>query len=145
MNKNNKKDISHLTKQQKYVTLENGTEPAFNNEYWGNKKTGIYVDVIDGTPLFLSNDKFDSGTGWPSFSKTIDKKNIIEKSDFSLLVKRIEVRSKSSDAHLGHVFDDGPKEKGGKRYCINSASLKFIPKEDLESEGYKDYLKYFKN
>jgi methionine-R-sulfoxide reductase len=144
MAKDKKIDTSHLSELQKYVTLENGTEQPFNNQYWDHKQDGIYVDVIDGSPLFLSIDKFDSGTGWPSFSTSIDKNQIKEKTDDSLFSQRIEVRSKSSDAHLGHVFDDGPKDKGGKRYCINSAALKFIAKEDLKDQGYEKYLKYFK-
>jgi len=136
MNKN-------LTPIQKYVTKENGTEPAFHNEYWDNKKDGIYVDVVSGEPLFSSKDKYDSGTGWPSFTKPINDKNIVKKIDHIIGMPRTEVRSKEGDSHLGHVFDDGPKDRGGRRYCINSAALKFIPKENLQKEGYTDIKKDF--
>lgn len=133
-----------LSDMQKHVTKNNGTEPAFKNEYWDNKQPGIYVDVNTGEPLFSSTDKYDSGTGWPSFTKSINESKIATKSDLSsLLGPRTEVRSKNSDSHLGHVFDDGPKDKGGKRFCINSAALKFIPLEDLERLGYGEYLKLF--
>ncbi|AAK79517.1 methionine-R-sulfoxide reductase [Clostridium acetobutylicum] len=139
-----KDDLSKkLTPLQYEVTQNNATEPPFNNEYWDNKSEGIYVDIISGKPLFTSLDKFDSGCGWPSFTKPIVKENIKANTDFSYNMKRIEIRSKDSDSHLGHVFDDGPKDKGGLRYCINSASLKFIPKEALEEEGYGEYLKLF--
>jgi len=124
-----------LTPLQYKVTRKNGTEPAFKNEYWDNKKPGIYVDVISGAPLFASTDKYDSGTGWPSFTRPIDKGEILEKADNSLFMSRVEVRSKASDAHLGHVFNDGPGPTG-LRYCINSASLRFVPKERLAAEGY---------
>jgi len=136
--------IKQLTPIQEYVTQQCGTEPAFKNKYWNNKKEGIYVDIISGEPLFSSTDKFDSGTGWPSFTKPIESKNIKEKEDKSLGMSRTEVKSKPSGAHLGHVFSDGPKQSGGLRYCINSASLKFIPKENLEKEGYGKYKKLFK-
>ncbi|MFH0876291.1 MAG: peptide-methionine (R)-S-oxide reductase MsrB [archaeon] len=132
-----------LTSLQYKVTQQSGTEPAFNNEYWDNHKEGIYADVVSGEPLFSSKDKFDSGTGWPSFTKPILKNEVVEKKDSSLVVPRTEVRSKTSDSHLGHVFNDGPKEDGGMRYCINSASLRFIAKKNLEKEGYGKYLKLF--
>ena len=132
-----------LTKEQYYVTKQNGTEAPFRNEYWDNKKPGIYVDVISGDPLFSSLDKFDSGTGWPSFTKPLAKENVVEKSDSSHGMTRVEVRSKKSDAHLGHIFNDGPPDKGGIRYCMNSASLRFIPVEKLEAEGYGKFLPLF--
>ena len=137
------KKNTNLTDLQKYVTQHGGTEKPFHNEYWNNKEDGIYVDVVSGEPLFSSNDKYDSKTGWPSFTKPIKQKEIVEKKDVKFGMTRIEVRSKSADSHLGHVFDDGPKEKGGMRYCINSASMKFIPKKDLEKEGYGQYLSLF--
>ena len=130
-----------LTPLQYAVTQENATERPFDNEYTANFEEGIYVDVTTGEPLFVSTDKFESGCGWPAFSKPIDKALITEHNDFSLFRARTEVRSKTGDAHLGHVFPDGPKELGGLRYCINSASLRFIPKADMEQEGYGDYLK----
>lgn len=140
-----KYSTSHLTDQQKYVTLHNGTEKPFENEYWDYKEEGIYVDIISGEALFSSTDKFDSGSGWPSFTNPIDDNFIIFKEDNSLSTTRIEVRSHSSNSHLGHVFNDGPKEKGGNRYCINSASLKFISKDHLKDSGYGKYNFLFEN
>ncbi len=128
-----------LTPIQYQVTQEDGTEPAYHNDFWDNHKEGIYVDIVDGTPLFSSKDKYDSGTGWPSFTKAIDSINIVEKTDTQFFMSRTEVRSKNANSHLGHVFDDGPVDKGGKRYCMNSAALRFIPREDLEKEGYSEY------
>ncbi len=132
-----------LTDMQKYVTQHDGTEPPFKNAYWDNKEPGIYVDVQSGEPLFSSIDKFDSGTGWPSFTKPIEGGALTQQTDHKLILPRTEVRSSSADSHLGHVFDDGPKEKGGLRYCINSAALRFIHKDDLEEQGYGEYLKLF--
>ena len=132
-----------LTAQQYYVTQKCGTEPAFNNAYWNNHKPGIYVDVVTGEPLFTSLDKFNSGSCWPSFTKPISKNKVAEKSDRAFGMERTEVRGAGSDAHLGHVFDDGPGDKGGLRYCINSAALRFIPVEKLKEEGYGQYLPLF--
>lgn len=132
-----------LTPIQYIVTQENGTEKPFYNEYWDHFEEGIYVDVVSGEPLFCSKDKYDAGCGWPSFTKPIDKEFIKEKLDLSHGMVRTEVRSKYGDSHLGHVFPDGPKDKGGLRYCINSAALRFIKKEDMEKEGYGEYLKLF--
>lgn len=131
-----------LSLMQYRVTQECGTEPAFDNEYWDNKRDGIYVDIVSGEPLFSSHDKFDSGSGWPSFTRPIDPDVVTAEEDRTHGMVRTEVRSKQADSHLGHVFTDGP-DAGGLRYCINSASLRFIPKEDLEKEGYGNYLKLF--
>lgn len=132
-----------LTDIQYKVTQENGTERPFANEYWDNDREGLYVSIINGKPLFTSYDKFDSGCGWPSFSRAIEEEKVLEKKDYSHFMVRTEVRSKNGDAHLGHVFDDGPADKGGLRYCINSAALRFIAVEDLEKEGYGEYIKLF--
>lgn len=137
--------IDNLSPEQKNILFEGGTEQPFHNAYRDNHEAGIYVDVIDGTPLFSSLDKFDSGTGWPSFSKPIDESMVNDKKDTTAWMERTEIKSSSSNGHLGHVFDDGPADKGGQRYCINSAALKFIPLKDLEKEGYGKYLILFKN
>ncbi|HTX20967.1 MAG TPA: peptide-methionine (R)-S-oxide reductase MsrB [Candidatus Aquilonibacter sp.] len=132
-----------LTPEQFAVTQQSATEPPFQNEFWDNHKPGIYVDVVSGQPLFSSLDKFDSGCGWPSFTQPLANTDVVEHADNSYGMERTEVRSSVADSHLGHVFDDGPRDKGGLRYCINSASLKFIPVEDMEKDGYGQYLAPF--
>ena len=139
----NPEAISNLSPEQYRVTQRDGTERPFQNEYWDNKEPGIYVDVVSGEPLFASTDKFESHTGWPSFTKPIDSDYVVENVDSSLGAKYIEVRSTHGDSHLGHVFPDGPQDAGGLRYCINSASLRFIALDELESEGYGQYRKLF--
>ena len=135
--------LSALSPEQYRVTQENGTERPFTGEYWDNHEPGIYVDVVSGEPLFASIDKFESGSGWPSFTKPIDVTNVVTKRDFSHLMVRTEVRSAGGDSHLGHVFKDGPRAQGGLRYCINSASLRFIHLADLEAQGYGEYRRLF--
>lgn len=134
---------TQLSALQYQVTQEAGTEKPFNNPYWDNKAAGLYVDVVSGEPLFSSLDKYDSGTGWPSFTKPVQADVVTTKMDKGLFYSRIEVRSRFADSHLGHVFDDGPKEAGGKRFCMNSAALRFIPVSELQSNGYADFLPLF--
>ena len=135
--------LSRLTDSQFRVTQEGGTEPAFRNEYWDNHEPGIYVDVVSGQPLFSSTDKYDSGTGWPSFTKPIEVDVVRTKTDRTLWMTRTEVRSAGADSHLGHLFDDGPADAGGQRYCMNSAALRFIPVSELERQGYGEYRSLF--
>ncbi|MBN2204467.1 MAG: peptide-methionine (R)-S-oxide reductase MsrB [Thermoleophilia bacterium] len=133
---------ARLTPRQYDVTQREGTEPAFENEYWDEHRDGLYVDVVSGRPLFSSKDKYDSGTGWPSFTRPIDPSAVVTRRDWKLVLPRVEVRSAVADSHLGHVFSDGPAPTG-QRYCMNSAALRFIPREDLEREGYGEYLTLF--
>ncbi len=142
MNNNQDELKKRLNPMQYEVTQNNGTEPPYRNEFWNDFREGIYVDIISGKPLFSSRDKYDAGCGWPSFTKPIKEEEIMEKEDLSHFMVRTEVRSKSADSHLGHVFDDGPGENG-LRYCINSAAMRFVPKEKMEEEGYGQYLKLF--
>lgn len=135
--------IARLTPLQRKVTQDDATEPAFRNEYWNNHDPGLYVDVVSGQPLFASVHKYDSRSGWPSFTRPIDDAAVTEHIDRSLFMKRVEVRSSGADSHLGHVFDDGPTEAGGLRYCINSAALRFVHLDDLEAEGYGEYRHLF--
>jgi peptide-methionine (R)-S-oxide reductase len=135
--------VAQLTPEQYQVTQEAATEPPFRNEFWDHKEAGIYVDVVSGEPLFASTKKYDSGCGWPSFTAPLEPANVVENSDLSFGWKRTEVRSTNADSHLGHVFDDGPKDQGGLRYCINSAALRFVPYDDLEKEGYGEYTSLF--
>jgi len=135
--------VQALSPEQYQVTQKNGTERPFTGEYWDNHEPGIYVDVVSGEPLFASVDKFESGSGWPSFTKPIESTNVLQKRDVSHLMLRTEVRSAHGDSHLGHVFNDGPREAGGLRYCINSASLRFIHLDELETEGYGEFKTLF--
>ena len=135
--------LASLTPEQRRVTQESGTERPFENAFNGNKEVGLYVDIVSGEPLFTSMDKFDSGCGWPSFSKPVEAAHVVEHRDITHGMIRTEVRSTHGDSHLGHVFEDGPRDAGGLRYCINSASLRFIPVTALEREGYGDYLQHF--
>lgn len=145
-NKNRESKIAlkeRLTDMQYFVTQENGTEPPFQNEFDQHFQEGIYVDIVSGEPLFSSSDKFDAGCGWPAFSKPIAAEDVTKHEDFSYGYHRTEVRSREGDSHLGHVFEDGPQDRGGLRYCINSAALRFIPKDQLKAEGYESYLALF--
>jgi len=135
--------LSRLTDRQFAVTQDDATEPPFRNEYWDNHEDGIYVDVVSGQPLFSSTDKFESGSGWPSFTKPIDDAAVVNRTDRSLWMTRTEVRSAGADSHLGHLFDDGPRDAGGLRYCMNSAAMRFVPVAELEAQGYGAYLPLF--
>jgi peptide-methionine (R)-S-oxide reductase len=135
--------VAQLTPEQYEVTQQAATEPPFRNEFWDHKEAGIYVDVVSGEPLFASTKKYDSGCGWPSFTAPLEPANVVENSDLSFGWKRTEVRSTNADSHLGHVFDDGPVDQGGLRYCINSAALRFVPYDDLDKEGYGEYKTLF--
>ena len=139
----NKEAIARLSPEQYRVTQQSATERPFQNAFWDHDEPGIYVDIVSGEPLFSSRDKFESGCGWPSFTKPLEGENVEEHADTSHGMMRTEVRSSHGDSHLGHVFDDGPRDRGGLRYCINSASLRFIPLEELENEGYAEYRKLF--
>lgn len=139
----NPEAVERLTPMQYQVTQKEGTEPPFRNEYWDNHDEGIYVDVVSGQPLFSSADKYDSGTGWPSFTRPIGEESVTTHTDRTLWMSRTEVRSAGAGSHLGHVFDDGPAAAGGQRYCMNSAALRFVPVEQLEAEGYGQYLHLF--
>lgn len=132
--------IAKLDEMQHHVTQNGGTEPLFRNKFWDHKEKGLYVDVVSGEPLFASSDKFDSGCGWPSFTKPVEDAHVTEHSDTTFGMRRVEARSKHGDSHLGHVFDDGPRDRGGLRYCINSASLRFVPLDKMMDEGYGDYM-----
>ena len=135
--------VARLSPEQYRVTQEDATEPAFRNRYWNHHEPGIYVDVVSGQPLFASTDKYDSRSGWPSFTRPIDRDAVTEKVDRSLLMKRVEVRSAGAESHLGHVFDDGPADAGGLRYCMNSAAMRFVPLAELEAQGYAQYRDLF--
>ena len=141
----NQDAIAALTPEQYHVTQEAGTERPGTGALLGNKEPGIYVDIVSGEPLFASADKYESGCGWPSFTKPIEPANVAELADNSLFMRRVEVRSKHGDSHLGHVFEDGPRDRGGLRYCINSASLRFVHRDDMEAEGYGQYLNQVEN
>lgn len=142
---NKEERLKQLTEMQYYVTQKNGTEPPYRNEFDQHFEEGIYVDVVSGEPLFSSKDKYDAGCGWPAFTKPIEKMQVTEHFDTSHGMRRVEVRSKEADSHLGHVFPDGPREAGGLRYCINSAALRFIPVNKLEEEGYGEYKRLFED
>ncbi|PSL36839.1 peptide-methionine (R)-S-oxide reductase [Labedella gwakjiensis] len=135
--------LARLTPTQYRVTQEEGTEPAFRNQYWDAHDEGLYVDVVSGQPLFSSRDKYDSRSGWPSFTRPIAQDAVTEKVDRQLFMKRVEIRSSGADSHLGHVFDDGPREAGGLRYCMNSAALRFVPVDELDAQGYGEYRSLF--